>query len=186
MAGLLDRDFANLLARYDLPQPGGPYKSTPLRRSAPNSSSKAVGAHSGVQTRRRISSNADRMPPTSLTTASHRPGSKLRYWAAAFAADSRASKYLPLLFFSASMSLDRSLAFDRLRAACAEHHGLATRSEPPQNQKINHPRLPLPETIHEDGVEAPQHFKTPRSCLVHLRLLQLLRPVLFPLGVLLP
>ena len=121
VAGLLDRDFASRFARYDLPQPGGPYKSTPLRRSAPNSSNNAVGAHSGVQTRRRISSSALRIPPTSLTTSSHLPGSRERYCAAAFAADSRASKYLPLLFFSASMSLDRSLAFERLRAACAEH-----------------------------------------------------------------
>ena len=68
--------------------------------------------------------------------------------------------------------------------ACAEHRGLATRSEPPQNQKINHPRPPLPETIHEDGVKAPPHDGTPRSCLVHLRFFQLLSPVLLPLGVL--
>ena len=34
-----------------MPQPGGPYRSNPLTRSAPSSSSTERGAHSGVHTR---------------------------------------------------------------------------------------------------------------------------------------
>ena len=34
----------------------------------------------------------------------------------------------------------------------------------PQNRKINHPRPPLLETTRVDGVKAPLHDGTPRSC----------------------
>ena len=51
------------------------------------------------------------------------------------------------------------------RQACAEHCGLSTRSERPQNKKRNHPRPPLLETTRVDGVKAPLHNGTPRSCL---------------------
>ena len=39
-----------------------------------------------------------------------------------------------------------------------------SRSERPQNRKRNHPRPPLLETTGDDGVKAPRHRGTPRSC----------------------
>ena len=39
-----------------------------------------------------------------------------------------------------------------------------SRSEGPQNRKRNHPRPPLLETTRDDGVKAPRHRGTPRSC----------------------
>ena len=39
-----------------------------------------------------------------------------------------------------------------------------SRSERPQNRKRNHPRPPLLETTRVDGVKAPRHRGTPRSC----------------------
>ena len=119
VAGRRLSDLARRFAKYDLPQPGGPYNNRPLSRSQPSSSSKPCGAQSGVQTRLRISSSASPMPPTSSTTWSQRPGSRERYCAAARAADSRASKYAPRFFFSASASRARSLAFDMDRVAAS-------------------------------------------------------------------
>ena len=46
---------------------------------------------------------------------------------------------------------------------CAEHRGLSTRSERPQNRKVNHPRPRLMDTSRIDGVKAPQNRGTPRS-----------------------
>ena len=45
--------------------------------------------------------------------------------------------------------------------------GASTRSERPQNRKRDHPLPSFLETIHEDGVKAPQHFKTRRYALDH-------------------
>ena len=49
---------------------------------------------------------------------------------------------------------------------CAEHRGLSTRSERPQNRKRDHPLPSFLETTRVDGVKAPQHRGTPRSDLL--------------------
>ena len=66
----------------------------------------------------------------------------------------------------------------------AEHRIHWKRSERPQTRKRNHPLPSFLETTRLNEVKAPPHDGTPRSRLVHLRLLQLLRPVLLPLGML--
>ena len=60
---------------------------------------------------------------------------------------------------------------------CAEHRGLSTRSERPQNRKRNHPRSPLLETNRVDGVKASQHRWTPISYHPRLVVLQRIKPL---------
>ena len=66
------------------------------------------------------------------------------------------------LFASPSNSRPMRAAQPR-RVTCAEHRGRSTRSEWPQNRKINHPRPRLMDASRVDGVKAPPHDGTPRS-----------------------
>mmetsp|Transcript_22371 Transcript_22371/g.55639 ORF Transcript_22371/g.55639 Transcript_22371/m.55639 type:complete len:223 (-) Transcript_22371:474-1142(-) len=99
VGGRRERPAERRAARYDFPHPGGPYKSSPFTRSVPSSSSSCLGAHNGVQIRRRISSSASLNPPIPSVTSIHLSGSRERYCAAASAALSRSSNHFPRAFF---------------------------------------------------------------------------------------
>eukprot|EP00966_Prymnesium_polylepis_P135504 3132246-Prymnesium_polylepis.2 len=78
VGGRRERPVARRAARYDLPQPGGPWSSSPLTGSPPSSSSRKRGAHSGTHMRRRMLSSTSSSPPTSSTTRLHAAGSSAR------------------------------------------------------------------------------------------------------------
>eukprot|EP00964_Phaeocystis_antarctica_P013484 scaffold7383_cov65-Phaeocystis_antarctica.AAC.2 len=63
VGGRRERPVARRAARYDLPQPGGPWSSSPLTGSPPSSSSSERGAHSGTQMRRQSTDVVDHATP---------------------------------------------------------------------------------------------------------------------------